>query len=236
MVEHLQRYGVITSKKVSEVMETVDRALFVPEGIPPYVDSPMQIGHNATISAPHMHAMCLQLLEENLKPGMHALDVGSGRNDVNFNNKVWDKGEMVELTSQPKRSPRRPPANVFWPPTTLDRSRNPQIWYLASGCFEPGCPSKHLTQLPNPLKIPFWFSSQAQSRQWVASPRQNMSSAPVSIPSLPWWAELNRLADGREAREEGEFGLEDVGDEADTDNKLEDVVVNSDDSVDDGEL
>lgn len=63
-----------------------------------------------------------------------------------------------------------------------------------------------------------------------------MSSAPVSIPSLPWWAELNRLADGREAREEGEFGLEDVGDEADTDNKLEDVVVNSDDSVDDGEL
>ncbi|KAH7857560.1 hypothetical protein Vadar_014028 [Vaccinium darrowii] len=78
MVEHLQRYGVITSKKVSEVMETVDRALFVPEGTPPYVDSPMQIGHNATISAPHMHAMCLQLLEENLKPGMHALDVGSG--------------------------------------------------------------------------------------------------------------------------------------------------------------
>lgn len=78
MVEHLQHYGVITSKKVSEVMETVDRALFVPEGTPPYVDSPMQIGHNATISAPHMHAMCLQLLEENLKPGMHALDVGSG--------------------------------------------------------------------------------------------------------------------------------------------------------------
>ncbi|KAI8529112.1 hypothetical protein RHMOL_Rhmol12G0200800 [Rhododendron molle] len=78
MVEHLQRYGVITSKKVSEVMETVDRALFVPEGTPPYVDSPMQIGHNATISAPHMHGMCLQLLEENLKPAMHALDVGSG--------------------------------------------------------------------------------------------------------------------------------------------------------------
>ncbi|KAL2346976.1 hypothetical protein Fmac_000976 [Flemingia macrophylla] len=38
----------------------------------------MAIGYNATISAPRMHAMCLQLLEENLKPGMHALDVGSG--------------------------------------------------------------------------------------------------------------------------------------------------------------
>lgn len=78
MVEHLQRYGVITSKKTAEVMETIDRALFVPDGTPPYVDSPMAIGYNATISAPHMHAMCLQLLEENLKPGMHALDVGSG--------------------------------------------------------------------------------------------------------------------------------------------------------------
>ncbi|KAJ6869102.1 hypothetical protein NC651_034000 [Populus alba x Populus x berolinensis] len=78
MVEHLQHYGVISSKKVSEVMETIDRALFVPDGTPAYVDSPMAIGYNATISAPHMHATCLQLLEENLKPGMHALDVGSG--------------------------------------------------------------------------------------------------------------------------------------------------------------
>ncbi|KAL0364501.1 UNVERIFIED_CONTAM: Protein-L-isoaspartate O-methyltransferase 1 [Sesamum angustifolium] len=51
MVEHLQSYGVLRSKK---------------------------IGHNATISAPHMHAMCLELLEDHLKPGMHALDIGSG--------------------------------------------------------------------------------------------------------------------------------------------------------------
>ncbi|KAL6509681.1 Protein-L-isoaspartate O-methyltransferase 2 [Orobanche gracilis] len=78
MVEHLQSYGVIKSKKVAEVMETIDRALFVPEGTPPYVDSPMPIGYNATISAPHMHAMCLDLLENHLKPGMHVLDVGSG--------------------------------------------------------------------------------------------------------------------------------------------------------------
>ncbi|XP_048329388.1 protein-L-isoaspartate O-methyltransferase 1 isoform X2 [Ziziphus jujuba] len=78
MVEHLQHYGVISSKKVAEVMEAVDRALFVPDGSPPYLDSPMSIGYNATISAPHMHATCLQLLEENLQPGMRALDIGSG--------------------------------------------------------------------------------------------------------------------------------------------------------------
>ena len=59
-------------------METIDRALFVPDGTPAYDDSPMAIGYNATISAPHMHATCLQLLEENLKSGMHVLDIGSG--------------------------------------------------------------------------------------------------------------------------------------------------------------
>ncbi|XP_034909114.1 protein-L-isoaspartate O-methyltransferase 1 isoform X2 [Populus alba] len=74
----MENYGTISSKKVSEVMETIDRALFVPDGTPAYVDSPMAIGYNATISAPHMHATCLQLLEENLKSGMHVLDVGSG--------------------------------------------------------------------------------------------------------------------------------------------------------------
>ncbi|KAJ4973668.1 hypothetical protein NE237_006842 [Protea cynaroides] len=78
LVEQLQQYGVIKSNKVAEVVQTIDRGLFVPDGIPAYVDSPMQIGYNATISAPHMHAMCLELLENNLQPGMHALDVGSG--------------------------------------------------------------------------------------------------------------------------------------------------------------
>ncbi|CAL5014086.1 unnamed protein product [Urochloa decumbens] len=58
-------------------MQAVDRGLFVPPGGSPYFDSPMSIGYNATISAPHMHAACLELLEKNLQPGMRALDVGS---------------------------------------------------------------------------------------------------------------------------------------------------------------
>nr|XP_010904540.1 protein-L-isoaspartate O-methyltransferase isoform X1 [Elaeis guineensis] len=78
LVEQLKQYGIIRSKKVAEVMETIDRGLFVPDGSSAYIDSPMPIGYNATISAPHMHATCLELLEEHLQPGMHALDVGSG--------------------------------------------------------------------------------------------------------------------------------------------------------------
>ncbi|KAL5220330.1 hypothetical protein ABZP36_025043 [Zizania latifolia] len=80
MVEQLQRHGVITSTKVAEVMEAIDRGLFVPPAAcaSPYLDRPMPIGYNATISAPHMHAACLELLLKHLQPGMRALDVGSG--------------------------------------------------------------------------------------------------------------------------------------------------------------
>lgn len=78
LVRHLQSYGVVRSNKVKEVMETIDRRFFVPHGQHPYFDTPMEIGYNATISAPHMHGTCLELLKEHLQPGMRALDVGSG--------------------------------------------------------------------------------------------------------------------------------------------------------------
>ncbi len=41
-------------------------------------DSPLPIGHEQTISAPHMHAIALELLASRLVPGAQALDVGSG--------------------------------------------------------------------------------------------------------------------------------------------------------------
>ncbi len=30
----------------------------------------MHIGHGVTISAPHMHAMCLEVLRDHLRPGI----------------------------------------------------------------------------------------------------------------------------------------------------------------------
>lgn len=39
---------------------------------------PLPIGLQQTISAPHMHATALELLADNLQPGAHVLDVGSG--------------------------------------------------------------------------------------------------------------------------------------------------------------
>lgn len=94
MVENLQSHGVITSDEVAKAMEAVDRGLFVPDRSHAYVDSPLSIGYNVTISAPHMHAMCLQLLENNLKPGMRVLDVGSGLFSLKSGYSVLDFGRI----------------------------------------------------------------------------------------------------------------------------------------------
>ncbi|KAJ8771265.1 hypothetical protein K2173_026442 [Erythroxylum novogranatense] len=104
MVKHLQTYGMIRSEKIAQVMEEIDRGLFVPDGTQAYVDSPMPIGYNATISAPHMHAMCLELLAENLKPGMRALDVGSGTGYLTacFGMMVGPQGRAVGVEHIPE--------------------------------------------------------------------------------------------------------------------------------------
>ena len=62
-------------------MKTVDRMDFCPPGFTAenaYYDSPMRIGSNVTISAPHMHAYCLEWLVSKLTPGARCLDVGCG--------------------------------------------------------------------------------------------------------------------------------------------------------------
>ncbi|CAG0881187.1 unnamed protein product [Cyprideis torosa] len=76
LIRQLVANGVIKSKKVEEIMLQVDRGHYSTRN--PYMDSPQGIGYGVTISAPHMHAYALEILQDNLKPGMKALDVGSG--------------------------------------------------------------------------------------------------------------------------------------------------------------
>lgn len=76
LINHLKRTGVIRDNRVIDAMLAVDRGLFSKHN--PYIDSPQPIGYAATISAPHMHGHVLEVLKNHLKPGMRALDVGSG--------------------------------------------------------------------------------------------------------------------------------------------------------------
>ncbi|GFR40066.1 hypothetical protein Agub_g606, partial [Astrephomene gubernaculifera] len=80
MVDALKRAGLVRSPEVEAAMRAVDRALFVPPQQAPYRDAPQPLSAGATISAPHMHAACLELLAEGgrLRPGARVLDVGSG--------------------------------------------------------------------------------------------------------------------------------------------------------------
>ncbi|XP_012531985.1 protein-L-isoaspartate(D-aspartate) O-methyltransferase [Monomorium pharaonis] len=77
LVQHLRRSRIIKSDKVFEVMSSVDRGNYT-DPSHAYVDAPQGIGYGVTISAPHMHAYALELLEEKLRNGKRALDVGSG--------------------------------------------------------------------------------------------------------------------------------------------------------------
>jgi len=76
MVEALFTNNIIKSKEVRDTMVLVDRGNYIKHNA--YMDAPQTLGYNITISAPHMHAHALELLRDHLRPGMRALDVGSG--------------------------------------------------------------------------------------------------------------------------------------------------------------
>ncbi|KAM4662726.1 protein-L-isoaspartate(D-aspartate) O-methyltransferase-like [Discoglossus pictus] len=76
LVNNLRKNGVVRSQRVYDVLLATDRAHYIQHF--PYMDSPQSIGYKATISAPHMHAHALELLEDKLVEGAKALDVGSG--------------------------------------------------------------------------------------------------------------------------------------------------------------
>lgn len=76
LVDALYTNGVINCPQVADVMRRVDRGHYCTSN--PYMDAPQAIGMGQTISAPHMHATCLDAVRDHLKPGARALDVGSG--------------------------------------------------------------------------------------------------------------------------------------------------------------
>ena len=97
LCDGLKGEGYIQSKRVYDALMNVDRADFTPIG--PYEDRPQPINYNVTISAPHMHAYCLELLKDHLKPGGKALDVGfgSGYLTVAMSKMMEDKGTVVGI-------------------------------------------------------------------------------------------------------------------------------------------
>jgi len=78
MVAKLVKAGYIKTPRVRNAMETIPRHVFVPDEMQKYAhaDTPLEIGEGQTISAPHMVAIMLEILE--LEKGMKVLEVGCG--------------------------------------------------------------------------------------------------------------------------------------------------------------
>ena len=64
LIDNLARSGILKNIKVINALKQVDRKYYAPTN--PYQDSPQSIGHQATISAPHMHGHCMEYLFDQL--------------------------------------------------------------------------------------------------------------------------------------------------------------------------
>jgi protein-L-isoaspartate(D-aspartate) O-methyltransferase len=78
LVGQLRREGLIKSPRVAAAFLAADRKGFLPELELEwaYDDAPQSIGHEQTISAPHMVAIMVEALD--VRPGMKVLEIGGG--------------------------------------------------------------------------------------------------------------------------------------------------------------
>ncbi len=83
LVDNLCRHDMITDARVRAAFLAVDRAHYAPRA--PYQDAPQGIGHRATISAPHMHAIAVEHLlpfvvpdPDQQRAAPRVLDIGAG--------------------------------------------------------------------------------------------------------------------------------------------------------------
>ncbi len=78
LVDNLKREGYIRSERVKDAFLRIPREDFLPLQQRPYAyaDTPLQIGHGQTISAPHMVAIMCEALV--LHEGQNVLEIGTG--------------------------------------------------------------------------------------------------------------------------------------------------------------
>ena len=97
LLNELVKLNYLTSQKVYNSMLKVDRADFSPTS--PYINLPQKINYNVVISAPVLHAYCLQKLENHLLEGKKVLDIGfgSGYLTVAMSKMMNDKGLVLGI-------------------------------------------------------------------------------------------------------------------------------------------
>ncbi|BDA46034.1 Protein-L-isoaspartate(D-aspartate) O-methyltransferase [Coccomyxa sp. Obi] len=115
LVQELEMHDRLKSRRVADAMRKVDRKFFIrPDmhALQAYSDQALPIGYGQTISAPHMHAAALELLERNLRPGASVLDVGSGSGYLStvMGHLVSDTGHVLGIERVPQLAQRSIPS------------------------------------------------------------------------------------------------------------------------------
>lgn len=80
MVQDLRKAGILKADSLIKAMEIVPRHEFIPFMYwdRAYYDSPVAIGHDQTISAPHMNAMMCEALDFQMNQKVLEIGTGSG--------------------------------------------------------------------------------------------------------------------------------------------------------------
>eukprot|EP01118_Nematostelium_gracile_P020043 TRINITY_DN957_c0_g1_i1.p1 TRINITY_DN957_c0_g1~~TRINITY_DN957_c0_g1_i1.p1 ORF type:complete len:243 (+),score=62.32 TRINITY_DN957_c0_g1_i1:69-731(+) len=105
LIQGLRNVGIIKSSAVEQCMLRVDRGNYSKDKSQAYNDCPHSIGFGATISAPHMHAECLELLKGFVtKSNAKVLDVGSGSGYLVacFGRMLGDGGSVLGIDVVPE--------------------------------------------------------------------------------------------------------------------------------------
>ncbi len=111
LIEKLIKQGYLKSREVIQAIRDVPRELFVPEGQKKYAyyDTPLEIGYNQTISAPHMVAIMLEALE--LKKDSKVLEIGTGTGyhaavtaKIVTNGKIYTIERLPELAEKAREN------------------------------------------------------------------------------------------------------------------------------------
>uniref|UniRef100_K3WFY6 Protein-L-isoaspartate O-methyltransferase n=1 Tax=Globisporangium ultimum (strain ATCC 200006 / CBS 805.95 / DAOM BR144) TaxID=431595 RepID=K3WFY6_GLOUD len=101
LVDNLARAGIVQSQRVIAAMKAVDRGQYMTTTDPDvaYQDAPQVIGHQQTISAPHMHAFALELADVAIsnveQPRILDVGAGSGYLTACLGRMVEDRGGRV---------------------------------------------------------------------------------------------------------------------------------------------
>ncbi|OKY79074.1 MAG: Protein-L-isoaspartate carboxylmethyltransferase Pcm [Candidatus Methanohalarchaeum thermophilum] len=98
LIDKLKKNGYISNKKVIKAMKKVPRHLFVSKDLKneSYVDKPLPIGKNQTISAPHMVGILVQ--ELNLTGEEKVLEIGSGSGyNASVIAEILHKGKVITI-------------------------------------------------------------------------------------------------------------------------------------------